>query len=168
LSEGVPVVLGLGSNRGDCGAILRKAIADLSGFLGSLSVSSLYRTKPQDYLAQDDFLNMTCSGVFYGTPRELLASIQTIEVAYGRNRSAEISKGPRPLDIDILLFGDRVIRDSDLVVPHERMHLRQFALVPLLEIMPECADPVTGVPYRTICDELGDQGVLKAGNLNGN
>jgi 2-amino-4-hydroxy-6-hydroxymethyldihydropteridine diphosphokinase len=158
--------LGFGSNRGDSSEIFRNAIRDLSDVLENITVSSLYRTVPQDYVEQDDFMNLACVGNFTGTARELLEKIHVIENAYGRDRSKEISKGPRTLDIDILLFGNEIISEPDLVVPHERMRFRQFALVPLLDIVPDCADPVTGESYRQICLRLGNQGVQKAGELN--
>jgi 2-amino-4-hydroxy-6-hydroxymethyldihydropteridine diphosphokinase len=162
------IVLGLGSNRGDSADILRRAVEDLSSIIIDIRVSSLYRTDPQDYHDQDDFCNVVCAGRYDGTPRELLARIHEIESRYGRNRSVEIPKGPRSLDIDILLFGDSSMHDEDLVIPHERLSFRQFALVPLLEIMPKCADPVTGERYREISARLADQGVRKAGSLYGN
>jgi 2-amino-4-hydroxy-6-hydroxymethyldihydropteridine diphosphokinase len=142
-------------------------VRELSGILDGIVVSSLYLTAPQDYCDQDDFVNLVCVGRFAGSARDLLGKIHAIEASFGRDRSAEISKGPRTLDIDILLFGSDVVREPDLVIPHERMRFRQFALVPLLEIMPDCADPVTGEAYRDICARLGNQGVQKAGRLNG-
>lgn len=148
--------------------MLRRAVADLSSVLKDVRVSSLYRTKAQDYVDQDDFWNLVCIGSYGKSPHDLLGTIHEIEARYGRNRAVEISKGPRTLDIDILLFGDLVLHDSELVIPHERLAVRQFALVPLLEIAPECADPVTGEQYRAINARLADQGVRKAGGLYGN
>jgi 2-amino-4-hydroxy-6-hydroxymethyldihydropteridine diphosphokinase len=162
------VVLSLGSNVGDTGAILREAIEELGCVLADLRVSSLYVTKPQDFLDQADFRNIACSGEFAGTPRELLRIIHQIEDAHGRNRAREIQKGPRPLDIDIILFASLVVRDPDLVIPHERMKERQFVLIPLLELHPECADPVTGESLSSVLERLSDQGVEKAGNIYGN
>lgn len=162
------VVLGLGSNRGNSQEILSGAIHELRGVLSGLKASSLYVTKPQDNIFQDDFLNMAVSGYFTGTPRELLAETARIETMYGRNREHEISKGPRTLDIDIELFGTLCIREPDLIIPHERLHFRQFVLVPLLEILPDCADPVTGELYKDLCARLPDQGVQKAGIHYGN
>jgi len=168
LSEKVLAVLGLGSNRGNSRAVLGMAIRDLSEILDDLRYSSIYQTAPQDYAEQDDFLNLACSGLYGGTARELLDAIHRIEGSHGRDRENEILKGPRTLDIDILLFGDAVMRERDLVVPHERMRQRQFALVPLLELLPDSADPDTGESYSLINRSLGDQGVKKAGMLHGN
>lgn len=167
MSDKVLAVLGLGSNRGDSRALLGMAIRDLSEILDDVRLSSMYRTAPQDYAEQDDFLNLACSGLYDGSARDLLGAIHRIEANHGRDRESEISKGPRTLDIDILLFGDAVMRERDLVIPHERMRQRQFALVPLLELLPDSADPETGESYRLINRSLGDQGVIKAGTLNG-
>ena len=157
------VVLGLGSNLGNSQEILSDAIHDLRGVLSCLKASSLYATKPQENIFQDDFLNMVVTGYFSGMPRELLAETALIETRYGRNREQESAKGPRTLDIDIELFGALSVHDKDLIIPHERLHFRQFVLVPLLELLPDYADPVTGDLFRDLCARLPDQGVLKAG-----
>lgn len=132
-----------------------------------MRVSSLYLTMPQDVQEQNDFCNMAASGLYSGTPESLLNTVQTIERRYGRDRNRESRRGPRTLDIDILLYGSRVIRTDALVVPHERMGLRQFALVPLLEILPDSKEPGTGLSYRTILESMPEQGVKKVGNLYG-
>lgn len=135
--------------------------------LRSMRVSSLYLTMPQDYQDQADYCNMAVTGFYSGSPETLLGTIQTIERRYGRDRSSEMRKGPRTLDIDILLFGERTLSGEFLVVPHERMNRRQFALVPLLELLPECTEPGTGIPYRELLEKLPDQGVKKVGNVYG-
>jgi 2-amino-4-hydroxy-6-hydroxymethyldihydropteridine diphosphokinase len=162
------VVLSLGSNKGDSIAILRDAVRDLSSVLGDVRVSSLYVTKPQDYADQDDFRNIAVSGSYGGSPRELLDSINRIEASHGRDRSRETPKGPRSLDIDIILFGELVVREPDLAIPHERARVRQFVLVPLLELHPDSADPLTGESFAGALAKLPDQGVEKAGDLYGN
>jgi len=161
-------VLGLGSNLGNSQKILSDVVHELRGVLSGLKASSLYITKPQENTFQDDFLNMVVSGFFSGTPRELLAETARIETRYGRNRSNEIVKGPRTLDIDIELFGTTSVHDPDLIIPHERLHFRQFVLIPLLELLPDYADPVTGELFRDVCKRLPDQGVIKAGIQYGN
>lgn len=110
---------------------------------------------------------MAVSGYFDGDCHSLLKICQNIEADFGRNRLNEISKGPRTLDIDIELFGNLCIREDDLTVPHCELANRQFVMVPLLELHPDCADPVTGVPYRELCAALPDQGVKKDGKLYG-
>lgn len=157
--------MGLGSNSGDSRSILLGAIEALRELLGELRVSSLYVTKPQDYKDQPDFLNLCASGTFSGSPHELLRALNGIERSWGRAREREIPKGPRTLDIDIELFGTEIIREKDLVIPHERLRERAFVLVPLLELLPDSADPVTGELYRDIAGRLPDQGVIKAGAI---
>lgn len=158
--------MGLGSNVGNSRLTLRNAVRDLNAVLQEIQVSSVYVTTPQGYSEQNDFLNIVVIGFFGGTPRELLLEIHTIESAYGRDRSDGIKNGPRTLDIDILLFGEHVIHEKDLIIPHERMNERQFVLIPLLELEDVKMDP-NGVLYREILSLLPDQGVRKAGNLYG-
>ena len=110
---------------------------------------------------------MAVSGYYDGDCYSLLKICQNIEADFGRNRLNEISKGPRTLDIDIELFGNLCISEDDLTVPHSELANRQFVMVPLLELHPECVDPVTGVPYRELCAALPDQGVKKDGKLYG-
>lgn len=161
------VVLSLGSNVGDSLSTLKKAIRDLSFILDGMRVSSLYLTTPQDVSRQPDFCNLVVTGLTSLSPVDLLRQTQAIEARYGRRREGETPRGPRSLDIDIALYGERTVREPDLVIPHERMALRQFVLIPLLELLPDCADPVSGRPYRDILSGLEDQGVRKVGNLYG-
>lgn len=161
------VVLSLGSNVGDSLSTLKKAIRDLSFLLDGMRVSSLYLTTPQDVSRQPDFCNLVVTGLTSLSPVDLLRQTQAIEARYGRRREGETPRGPRSLDIDIALYGERTVREPDLVIPHERMALRQFVLIPLLELLPDCADPVSGRPYRDILSGLEDQGVRKVGNLYG-
>lgn len=158
-------MLGLGSNRGDSLAALRGAVKALGSILEGLQVSSLYISKPRDFLDQPDFYNMIVAGGYRGTPAELLAETSKIEKHWGRDRDKEIPKGPRTLDIDIELFGTEQVGEERLVIPHERMRERLFVLMPLLELLPDFADPVTGEPFREIAERLPDQGVKKAGAL---
>ena len=106
---------------------------------------------------------MVVAGEWEGTPRELLRAVQKIENLFGRDRESVGPKGPRTLDIDIELFGDQIIREEDAVnplyVPHPLMNERQFVLVPLLEILPDFADPITRQPFSKILSTLSDQGV---------
>jgi 2-amino-4-hydroxy-6-hydroxymethyldihydropteridine diphosphokinase len=92
---------------------------------------------------------------------ELLAFAQSVEAAFGRDRSREIPKGPRTLDIDILLFGDERINLPELAVPHPCMTERVFVLEPLLEILPDSSDPISGRTYADFRLALGEQGVMR-------
>ena len=158
------IILGLGSNRGDSKAILADAIKRLALFLSEIRISSVYITKPQDYLDQDDFYNMVVSGNYAGSPASLLKTLQHIEADYGRNREAEIPKGPRTLDIDILFFGNKIVTldNPPLIIPHPAVYRRAFALIPLLELYPDYLDPVTQQPLAAALAALPDQGVQKS------
>ena len=111
------------------------------------------------YENQDDFLNMVVCGMYEGEPCELLDKIHRIEANFGRNRQNEIRNGPRTLDIDIELFGKRIINTENLVIPHKKITERQFVLLPLLEILPECAEPISGDLFKDILKKLPDQQV---------
>lgn len=136
--------MGLGSNKSFMGLkpceILRRACIELDGVLKDMSVSSVYRTAAMYVTDQEDFYNMVVEGGYEGSPAGLLENIHAIENQYGRDRSKEIRFGPRPLDVDIELFGDYRVCESDLIIPHERMKDRAFVLVPYLEILRRNAD----------------------------
>ncbi len=167
-NRGSLVVLGLGSNDGDSRITLTKAIARISGGIGQLRFSSLYRTAPMYVLDQPDFFNAAVSGYFDGEALSLLEFINSVEAAYGRDRSREQRFGRRTLDIDILLFGNEIIDDPPkLVIPHARLNERAFALIPLLELLPQAVDPITNRPFREILGDLPDQGVERTGGFLG-
>lgn len=159
------IVLGLGSNVGNSMEYLRKAVNSLSRLVYNPQVSSVYKTKPQDYLAQADFLNLVFCGEYDDSPENLLICTQKIERENGRERKKEVEKGPRTLDIDILLFGKRIINTQKLIVPHPAMKKRQFVLIPLLEILPNYADPISKTAYSFFLKELEEQGVEKLCSL---
>lgn len=147
-------VLGLGSNMGDKAANLERAIALLTerGDVRLVARSRFYRTAPWGVVDQDWFVN-ACIGVATAlTPRELLARCQEVEARMGRVR--RIHWGPRVIDVDILLYRDRVIAEPDLVVPHPRIGERGFVLVPLAEVAPEARIPPTAPGGRTVRDLL--------------
>jgi len=127
-----------------------------------MRISSLYETDPVEVLDQPRFLNAVVSGFFKGSAEELLERIHAIEESEGRDRSRERRKGQRPLDIDILLYGDLIIGSGHLTIPHEAMRERLFVLVPLLELSPNLREPGTGTPYesyRTELSEASGQGI---------
>lgn len=157
------VVLGLGSNRGDGEAIFSGAAEALGRVLGESRLSTLYRSKPMYVLDQPSFLNAALAGRFSGTPRELLALTQGVEASFGRDRSRERRKGERTLDIDILLFGSVVLAEPDLSIPHEGLLERKFALLPLLNLLPDARDPRSGAPLIEAYEALEPQGIYYAG-----
>jgi 2-amino-4-hydroxy-6-hydroxymethyldihydropteridine diphosphokinase len=112
---------------------------------------------------QADFINAAAMGETALSPRELLAAINVIEARFGRNRSRERFKGPRSLDIDILLYDDLVLREADLVIPHAALRERQFALEPLLDLDPCLRDPSSGETYAAVLASLPPQGIYLLG-----
>jgi 2-amino-4-hydroxy-6-hydroxymethyldihydropteridine diphosphokinase len=131
--------LSLGSNLGDRAANLRAAVAqmDVAGRL--LALSALYETQPVDVPDQPWFLNCVAAIETDMTPRELLQLALRVEAAMGRLRMRE--KGARKIDIDIVLFGDWVVDEPGLKIPHPAMHQRRFVLEPLVEIAREVRHP---------------------------
>ena len=134
------VYLSLGSNLGDRQANLRNAIGRLLELGDVAEVSSLYETEPVEVIDQPWFLNCAVAVRTDFTPREFLAGILVIEKSMARVRTQP--KGPRVIDIDILLFGAQTINTPQLTVPHPRMAERRFVLEPLAEIAPDMLHPV--------------------------
>lgn len=151
--------MGLGSNIGDSARTIRAAFTELSHMLENPCLSSLWHSKARYYECQPDFINAVVSGFIDVSPKELLSSIHRIEARFGRNRNAEIDKGPRPLDIDILYYDGQLIVEPDLIVPHASLKERKFVLLPLLELSPELIDPATGEYYIDFLCELPSQGI---------
>ena len=152
----------LGSNLGDRAAAIHEAFRRLGGVCEDLVLSSLYETEPMYVAAQPRFLNAVAAGTTRRAPRELLAVVHDIERSLGRNRSAEQRRGPRTLDVDILLYEGHLSDDPDLTLPHPRLAERAFVLVPLLELAPDLADPRTGEPYAAALARVGRAGVYSA------
>ena len=146
------VYLSLGSNLGDRQAQLETAIEKLRqvGTVGA--VSSFYETEPVEVRQQGWFLNCAVKLETEAMPRQLLARVLEIERSMGRKRTQ--AKGPRNVDIDILLFGTSVIEAKGLTIPHPAMHERRFVLEPLAEIAPEVRHPVLKKTARELRDAL--------------
>lgn len=153
------VFLGLGSNVGDRAKALKEACAALAVLLDEFEQASFYETRPRDVVDQPLFLNTVVSGMSSLEPDDLLSHLHSIEHNLGRNREQEVAKGPRTLDIDLLLFGERIIESDRLVVPHPRMLERKFVLVPLVEIAPELPHPATGTLFQDYLERLESQGI---------
>src|SRR5713226_25763 len=146
--------LSLGSNVGDREKNLRVAIDALPhAGVAIAKVSSFYETEPVDFLDQPWFLNCVVEAETHFDPFMLLRALREIETKMGSKKV--VAKGPRLIDMDILLYGSETIDTPDLQVPHPRMHLRRFVLVPLAEIAlglkhPTWLDDVSGLLARTL------------------
>jgi len=141
------VYLSIGSNLGDREKNLAFAYNKLKYVLKNIKSSSLFKTEPMYNTEQPEFLNAVFSGECDMGSYELLEYIHTLEDEAGRDRAKAGWKGPRPLDIDILLYGGTVSDDPVLTLPHPGIKERGFVLIPLAEIAPGLADPVTGEKY---------------------
>lgn len=153
------VYLGLGSNVGDREQQLNEALRLLDGQPGIqvTQVSSLFETAPVGYVDQPDFLNLCAEIETNLTPQEVLESGLKIEQQLHRVRKERW--GPRTLDIDILLYGNEIIENQALSIPHPRMAERAFVLVPLQEIAPEVIHPLLQTKIKDI--EVPDETVTK-------
>ena len=153
------VYLSLGSNLGRREGNLAAAVQSLASVLSGIRSSSIYETRPMYVEEQPKFLNMAICGSCVIEPQELLRRILALELRLGRDRRCFADKGPRIIDIDILLFGRRVIKEENLTIPHPLLKERQFVLIPLLELEPGLRDPETGRPLAESLEGLEDQGV---------
>jgi len=135
------VFIGLGANLGDSLATLAWAAERLMSLpqMRRVVVSSPWRTAPVGKMDQPDFYNAVARGQYAGGPQELLAGLLAIEDERGRVRQERW--GPRTLDLDLLLFGGRMLDEPELTVPHPRMHERVFVLAPLMELAPDLLLP---------------------------
>jgi 2-amino-4-hydroxy-6-hydroxymethyldihydropteridine diphosphokinase len=154
------VYLSLGSNVGDREANLRGALDRLPAIgVRVTRVSPLYETEPVDYAAQRWFLNLVAEAETELFPKQLLARLAGIERDFGRVRT--VAKGPRTLDIDILLYAQAVVRSPELEIPHPRMAERRFVLVPLADLAPDLRHPQTRKTVREMLEAAPAQVVRR-------
>ncbi|HLF85510.1 MAG TPA: 2-amino-4-hydroxy-6-hydroxymethyldihydropteridine diphosphokinase [Nitrospiria bacterium] len=150
--------LGLGSNLNDRQANIAEAITRLDSVPGIVIVnrSSLYESEPIGYKDQGWFVNAVIGINTTLSPRSLLDVCLGIEDKMGRIRRTE--KGPREIDIDILIYGDLTVDEAGMKIPHPSMHIRRFVLVPLLEIAPHLCHPILQKSVKALLMDLGDTG----------
>ena len=154
------VYLSLGSNVGDRAKNLREAIAALGNAGASVvRVSSVYETEPVDYLDQPWFLNCAAEAETELAALDLLHAARGIEAQMGSKKL--IAKGPRLIDIDILLYGSEVIDTPELQIPHPRMHLRRFVLEPLAEVAPKVQHPVSHLSISELLTRTPDKSAVR-------
>ena len=158
----ITAYLGLGSNLGDRRANLNQAAqlltSDDSIRIRLLRASSTYETAPWGYAGQPDFLNCVLEIETSSSPEGLLEWVQSLEREMGRVAGQRF--GPRIIDLDILLYGDRAVDQPDLQIPHSRLHERAFVLVPLAELASGLVHPVLGVSVQNLVDKVdGKEGV---------
>jgi 2-amino-4-hydroxy-6-hydroxymethyldihydropteridine diphosphokinase len=154
------VYLGLGSNMGDREAMLQAALRALeSPRLQIRRISPIYETEPMDVPGQHWFLNLVAEAGTDFFPLQLLHHTGKVETQLGRRRVAP--KGPRTIDIDILLYGNSVVTTRSLELPHPRFRGRRFVLAPLADLAPDLRDPVTHKTVRELLGELRAQAVRK-------
>ena len=144
--------LSLGSNLGNREQNLRGAIRQASALGRLVAVSSFYQTEPVEFTDQPWFLNCVIALETATQPAQLMAELLRIEHEMGRQRV--LKKGPRSIDIDILLFGDDVVNTPELTIPHPEMTRRRFVLKPLAEIAPELRHPVSQKTVTQLLAEL--------------
>jgi 2-amino-4-hydroxy-6-hydroxymethyldihydropteridine diphosphokinase len=156
-TDNIEVFLSIGSNLGDREENLKLAVCKLHLILENMQVSSIYETDPLYMLDQPHFLNAVISGCTSLNHRELLDKTQAIELDMGRNKNAQTSKGPRLIDIDILLYDNLILHEPELVIPHPGIAERKFVLIPLLELASGIVDPVSGMQFSEFMGKVSNQ-----------
>jgi len=154
----VRVVLLLGSNiepRKEyidrAGVLLQKDIGPITG------ESKIYESEPWGFEAKMRFLNKAMVFSTERSAKEVLAICLQTELQLGRKRKAGIAYGSRTVDVDVLYYGDEIINLPELVIPHPRLHLRRFALIPLMDVLPDMVHPGLKISHKKLLDECSDK-----------
>ena len=160
VSELAIVYLGLGSNLGEREENLCQALTLLSRKVSLEEVSSVYETEPVGYKEQPLFLNLVCRVTTRLRPEELLHLAKEIEARMGRIPS--FPNAPRPIDIDILFYDNKIVKTQNLIIPHPRLQERAFVLIPLAEIAPDLVHPEMEKSIAELANDVkGQSGVRK-------
>jgi len=152
--------IAIGSNLGDRQATIDRAIQNIDALdaVRIIEQSSIIETPPVGDIEQGPYLNGVVHVQSTIAARDLLDSLLQIETIHGRDRSQEQRWGPRTLDLDLIVFGDQVIDEPGLQVPHPRLHERSFVLIPLAEIAPDILIPIQNETPRQLLRALGGAG----------
>ena len=154
--------VGLGSNLGDRAGYLLLAVRGMfEAGLEVIRLSGIYETQPVGNINQPPFLNMVAElrGTTLPTSEQTMARLLRIEYALGRTR--EVTMGPRTIDLDLLIFRDELRSTTFLTVPHPRLHLRRFALVPLNELVPNLEHPTLKIPIADLLKNVADPSTVR-------
>jgi 2-amino-4-hydroxy-6-hydroxymethyldihydropteridine diphosphokinase len=155
------IYLSLGSNLGDRAANLAHAIDTLSAIgVHVLRRSSIYETEPVDFLAQPWFLNCVIEAETELDPLPLLGALQGIERSMGSHKL--VPRGPRIIDLDILFYGNAIVHEQGIEIPHPRLSDRRFVLVPLAEIAPNFLHPVSRATIQELRSATKDKSAIRA------
>ena len=157
MAKGNSVYISIGSNLGDKLANCQYGIDALVRTTHTVFIaqSPFYRTAPVDYLDQDWFVNAVIAIETRRDPMQLLADLKSIQLVAGRTRN-HVRFGPRILDLDILLYGEKVLSTPELEIPHPRLHKRRFVLQPICDIDPKIVHPVLNVSMQTLLNRLDE------------
>jgi len=155
------VVLGIGSNLGSRFENCRNAVRLISqsADFNLLGVSAVYETEPWGFRCQTMFINCVAAWFFHGSAPRLLSEIKSIERKLGRVKKQKWQ--PRIIDLDILFFGDKVIRRPDITVPHPLLHQRNFVLKPLMDLIPDFKHPVLKKSVRYLLQHSRDKSKVR-------
>lgn len=146
----------LGSNMGNREDFLSKALTEINASIGKITKKSkIYQTEPWGEKEQEDFLNIAVEVETKLKPKKILEKIHEIEKLLDREETYKW--GPREIDIDILFYGEEMISEMDLTIPHPFIHERKFTLIPLAEIAPELYHPIMGANIMDLLLECEDQ-----------